>query len=182
MANRAKLYKSLEKTTGEETRHLLDTNGLKATAPRIALVELLSASPRGLSVAEIVASLSKEGIGQATVYRAVALLEKRNLIKCVHGSDGGHRYVRWSSGHVHALVCRSCGRAESFEACGLEVLEKLLAAQTGYVIEGHHVEVYGLCPVCAVGGKSTLSQATKGARSGRSAEEPESGNNASEAS
>lgn len=44
-------------------------------------------------MAEIVASLSKDGIGQATVHRAVALLEKRNLIGCVHGSDGEHRYV-----------------------------------------------------------------------------------------
>ncbi|WP_026368186.1 Fur family transcriptional regulator [Aminiphilus circumscriptus] len=182
MTNTVEPYGHIQKTTGEETRHLLDTNGLKATAPRIALVELLSASPRGLSMAEIVASLSKDGIGQATVYRAVALLEKRNLIKCVHGSDGEHRYVRWSSGHVHALVCRSCGRAESFEACGLDVLEKLLAAQTGYVIEGHHVEVYGLCPVCAVGGRNTSSQAEKRACRGRAGEEPESGNNASEAS
>jgi len=130
-------------------------------------------------MAEIVASLSKDGIGQATVYRAVALLEKRNLIKCVHGSDGEHRYVRWSSGHVHALVCRSCGRAESFEACGLDVLEKLLAAQTGYVIEGHHVEVYGLCPVCAVRGRNAPSQAEKRARRGRPGEESESGDNAS---
>lgn len=179
MTNTVEPYGHIQKTTGEETRHLLDTNGLKATAPRIALVELLSASPRGLSMAEIVASLSKDGIGQATVYRAVALLEKRNLIKCVHGSDGEHRYVRWSSGHVHALVCRSCGRAESFEACGLDVLEKLLAAQTGYVIEGHHVEVYGLCPVCAVRGRNAPSQAEKRARRGRPGEESESGDNAS---
>jgi Fe2+ or Zn2+ uptake regulation protein len=46
------------------------------------------------------------------------------------------------------LACRSCGLVVEFESCNLTLLEKLLALETGFRIEGHELELYGLCPEC----------------------------------
>jgi Fe2+ or Zn2+ uptake regulation protein len=124
-------------------------SGIKLTSARQAVYDTLISNKQGLTIQEAAAELKPKGIGQATVYRTIAILEKINIIKCVHGREGLHKYVAWTNGHVHALVCRACGKASEFDACGLEVLEKLLKEQTGFQIEGHHLEIYGLCPECA---------------------------------
>jgi Fe2+ or Zn2+ uptake regulation protein len=46
------------------------------------------------------------------------------------------------------LACRSCGLVVEFESCNLTLLEKLLELETGYRIEGHDLELNGLCPQC----------------------------------
>ncbi|OPZ26422.1 MAG: Zinc-specific metallo-regulatory protein [Lentisphaerae bacterium ADurb.BinA184] len=123
-------------------------HGLRTTAPRRALFALLAGHPQGITVAEAIVAMRDAGIGQATVYRTLGLFETIGIIYCVHGADGRHRFIPWRPGHMHALVCRVCGQAVEFDACGLQVLERLLASETGYEIEGHHVEVFGRCPAC----------------------------------
>lgn len=49
---------------------------------------------------------------------------------------------------IKRLICRACHHVVEFEDCDLLLLEKLLAAKTGYTIQGHHLELYGTCPAC----------------------------------
>ena len=149
----------------------------RATAPRQAVYDLISSSPRGVTVGEAIGRLRPAGVGQATVYRAIELFEKIGVINCVHGPDGQHRFIAWRPGHMHALVCRACGDAVEFETCGLQVLEKLLASETGYQIEGHHIEIYGTCPQCrnrtpAPPPTETQGQALAGPRPGSRGRSP----------
>lgn len=131
-----------------ELHDRLRKRGLRFTAQRKAVWRLFRNSPRGLTISEAVDVLKEQGIGFATVYRTVNALRDMGCLQWVHGQDGEHRFVTWRTGHVHPLVCRQCGRVVEIESCHLDVLERLLAVETGFVIEGHHLEVFGLCPTC----------------------------------
>ena len=83
----------------------------------------------------------------------VTTLQEIGFLRFVHDQDGGHRYIACPAGHTHYLVCRGCGRACPVTDCNLGVLEKLIAAQSGFSVEGHHLEFFGLCPQCLAHGR-----------------------------
>jgi Fur family transcriptional regulator, ferric uptake regulator len=100
-------------------------------------------------VAEAAEALRAEGIGQATVYRAVGLLEELGLLLRVHVGGDAPRYAAPPVGHTHPLICGVCHRLVDFDGEGdLHYLEKQLEATTGFSIYGHILEVYGVCPDC----------------------------------
>ena len=92
--------------------------------------------------------MKDSGIGMATVYRTVELFVKLGLLTCMQDAPGKLRYVAICPGHTHVLICRGCHVVVEFEDCDLSLLEKLLVAKTGFAVQSHHLEVYGLCPQC----------------------------------
>lgn len=122
--------------------------GFRLTAQREAVWRLFAASSRGYTLPEACTALKEQGIGQATVYRVVNALHGVGFLHFIHGSDGEHRYLAGGAGHVHHVVCRACGRTSEVTDCDLSTLEKLLAARTGFLVEGHLLEFFGLCPDC----------------------------------
>jgi Fe2+ or Zn2+ uptake regulation protein len=129
-------------------RQAFRDSGTRFTAQRETVWKLFAGSPGGFTIAQAVEKLTPRGIGLATVYRTVALLESRDFLHHVHAEGLEHRFVATQPGHLHPLVCRSCGRVTEFESCGLSVLERLLTAETGFRVEGHYLEVYGTCASC----------------------------------
>jgi len=84
-----------------------------------------------------------------TIYRTLELLTKLNLVCRVHAPDGCRSYMmRRPTEHHHHLVCSGCGLAVDFTDCDLSNLEKKLAEQSGFIIEGHLLELYGRCQDC----------------------------------
>lgn len=126
----------------------LRSAGLRCTRQREQVWELLCASPAGLTIPQAAAFLAGQGVGQATVYRTFRTLVAAGLARPVHRADGESRYVASTPGHSHMVVCRGCARAVEFEECGVDTLERLVALTTGFRVEGHHLELYGLCPSC----------------------------------
>ena len=122
--------------------------GHRFTNQRESIWQLFSNAPNGYTITDAADLLKKKGIGHATVYRTVKALQKLGRLHWVHEKNGEHRFVAHHAAHSHMLVCRSCGQVVEFESCNLRLLEKLLALETGYRIEGHELELYGLCPQC----------------------------------
>jgi Fur family ferric uptake transcriptional regulator len=92
-------------------------------------------------------------LGLTTVYRTVALLKELGLVRRVHRSNGCHGYVATSPGHRHHVVCQQCGRVVEF--AGTEDLGGLIRQverTTDYRVEGHLLQLFGLCAVCRGGG------------------------------
>ena len=84
-----------------------------------------------------------------TAYRTIDLLVEIGLARRVHHPDGCQGYVLLSPGHYHVAICRVCGRVTEFagyEALG--DLEAWAAAQTGFRIDGHMLQLYGICSEC----------------------------------
>ncbi len=122
--------------------------GLRFTEQRKTIWELFAAHPKGLTIAEAIAELKGAGIGQATVYRTVRELRQLGFLQWIHEETGEHRFVACTRDHCHHMVCRRCGNVAAFDCRGVAMLEELVGLQTGFSIEGHFLEFYGVCPKC----------------------------------
>jgi Fe2+ or Zn2+ uptake regulation protein len=124
--------------------------GIPLTAQRRSVWEYFSTCGRAATIAEAAEALGPGGTGQATVYRAVALLSDMGLLVRVRTNKPEACYTAISVGHTHPLVCGMCRKIVEFDGEGdLCILERHLETTTGYSIYGHHLEVYGICPDCA---------------------------------
>lgn len=131
-----------------DLRRRLNRLGLRLTPQKQAVWRFFAASPRGHTLPEACRALRQQSIGQATVYRVVNALHELGVLHRIHDPSGEHRYLAGPAGHVHHVVCRACGRAREVAECDLSAMEKSLAARTGFAVEGHHLEFFGLCPDC----------------------------------
>lgn len=130
----------------------LQTCGYRVTAARQTIVELLVSSTHALSPIEIYDLGRKEypALGLVTVYRTLERLDELGLIQRVHMPDGCHRYLRATQGHQHLLLCTCCGQVEMFEGDDLSKLTQRVEDTTGYHIQDHWLQLFGLCPRCTL--------------------------------
>jgi Fur family transcriptional regulator, ferric uptake regulator len=127
------------KAIGDSTRRTKQRNALK---------EILEQSERPLSVDELFAAAAKrvDGLGIATVYRAVGALLGAGRIAAVEIPGEPTRYERSDKGHHHHFQCERCDRVFDVAGC-LENLRKL--APPRFRVREHALTLYGLCPACA---------------------------------
>jgi len=130
----------------------LREHGLRATSSRIAIVRLLHASAVPLTLAEIQDKVEGEGCDFATVFRFIAILEKKELVEKVAWIDGTTRHeIRSRDGqhhHHHYLICRACHKVEPIDECVVEHFEDQIAKERGYSALSHSLQLSGVCPAC----------------------------------
>ena len=89
--------------------------GLKITAPRLKILQLLeSTSVRHVSAEDVYKLLLENGeeIGLATVYRVLTQFEDAGLV-ARHHFEGGHSVFELSPDQHHDhIVCVKCGKVE----------------------------------------------------------------------
>lgn len=123
--------------------------GVPLTRQRRQVWEYFATCGRAATIAEAAAAVGPE-VGQATVYRTVALLSEMGLLVRVQTMAADASYTALGVGHSHPLVCGRCRKVIDFDGSGdLSLLERHLEMTTGFTIYGHHLEVYGICPDCA---------------------------------
>jgi Fur family ferric uptake transcriptional regulator len=126
----------------------LELRGHRMTGSRRRVLEALVAAPAHFTVDDVL-RLAR-GVGRATVFRTMKLLQDLNVVCRVLMEDGSLHYRLSTRGHHHHLVCRSCGRVEDFSTCDVSSLVRDLTSSTEYEIEGHWLEVYGRCASCRI--------------------------------
>lgn len=121
--------------------------GLIRSAPRQQVIELMAGEDCALTALEMDQRL--EGVGRATVYRAIDQLEELGLIQRVDlgGSALGYEKLEPSGHHHHHIVCEGCGKVEPFEDEALESAIHEIHPR-GFKLESHEVTLYGRCPDC----------------------------------
>ena len=126
----------------------LKTIGLKATAPRLKILNLFETSTvRHLSAEDIYKLLLNEGldIGLATVYRVLTQFEQAGLLTR-HHFESGKAVFELNQGHHHDhLVCITCGRVEEFLDPEIEQRQTKIAVERGFVIREHALHLYAEC-------------------------------------
>ncbi len=122
--------------------------GYRLTPARRAVIQALGEAGRELAPREVLAAARARcpGLGRATVYRTLRLLAQLGLALPLP-APGGIRY-RLLAGDLHRLVCRGCGAQLPLDLCPARGLTARLAERSGYLIAGHVLEFYGLCPDC----------------------------------
>jgi Fur family ferric uptake transcriptional regulator len=125
----------------------MEVQGLRLTrARRAVLAAVLDAGPH-FTVEDV--CRRTRGVGRATVFRTMRLLQTMDMVCRVRLEDGSLHYrLTRTRGHHHHLVCMGCGRVEAFTNCNVTALAEEVARSTGYEIEGHWLEVYGRCRAC----------------------------------
>lgn len=130
--------------------------GLKATLPRLKILELLeNGDARHMSAEDVYKRLLElgEDVGLATVYRVLTQFESAGLVSR-HHFEGGHSVFELNQGtHHDHLVCDKCGKVEEFFEETIEKCQNKVAEKLGYKITDHSLYIYGVCPECQKEGK-----------------------------
>jgi Fur family ferric uptake transcriptional regulator len=129
----------------------LENAGYRLTGPRRALADLIAAREGStFTAADLVADVRvrRLGIGRATVFRAIDLLESVGAVERVDLQNGDHAYVACVPTHHHHVICARCARATEIGDLGLGAVAREVARRTGYRVDEHRLEMFGLCPAC----------------------------------
>ena len=129
-------------------RQRLAELGYRLTSTRAAVTDAIAARPTQFTARELVDELEPQGIGRATVFRALDLLVQLGLLERLHGDVSCHSYIYCAPEHHHHLVCTSCGQVASVVAGTVERELRNVARQANFHLQGHHVEIYGQCETC----------------------------------
>lgn len=122
---------------------------IRITPQRYAILEYLIENRTHPTADEIYKSLEHQfpNMSVATVYNNLRLFTKIGFVKEMSYGDASSRFDFSSTRHYHA-ICQSCGKIVDFHYPGLEDVEMAASELTGFEINEHRLELYGICPDC----------------------------------
>ncbi len=119
--------------------------GLKATLPRIRILQILEDSDeRHMSAEDVYKTLLSHGeeVGLATVYRVLTQFEAAGLVMR-HNFDSGHSVFELDLGvHHDHMICLQTGKVIEFQNEEIEKLQKAIAEEQGYELMEHKLVLY----------------------------------------
>jgi Fur family ferric uptake transcriptional regulator len=128
--------------------HDLKTIGLKATLPRLRILDLFEHSDmRHMTAEDVYKLLLKDGmdIGLATIYRVLTQFEQAGLLIRHHFESGKAVFELNQGQHHDHLVCVQCGRVEEFYDAEIERRQAKIAKERGFEIQEHSLQIYADC-------------------------------------
>ena len=130
----------------------LKSTGLKATLPRLKILEIFQkGAQRHMTAEDVFRVLLEErsDIGLATVYRVLMQFEQAGLL-VRSNFDGGKAIYELDEGQHHDhFVCTACGKVEEFFDPEIEKRQQIIAKAKGWVVRDHTMALYGHCAECA---------------------------------
>ncbi|MBA3470486.1 MAG: transcriptional repressor [Herpetosiphonaceae bacterium] len=132
-------------TWANDVLYALSKDGLRVTEPRRTIVEHIVLRAGPFTAEQLVGELPE--VGRATIYRTLEVLSTGHWLARIHHDEGEHAYIP-AAPHKHQLVCTRCGTAVTFDTCDLDGLMAQLSQRTGFAIEGHALEAFGVCQQC----------------------------------
>jgi Fur family ferric uptake transcriptional regulator len=130
----------------------LKSTGLKATLPRLKIMEIFqTTNQRHMTAEDVFRVLLNEhsDIGLATVYRVLTQFEQAGILERSHFESGKAVYELNEGSHHDHLVCTSCGKVEEFYDAEIERRQQMIAKDKGWILQDHAMSLYGLCGDCA---------------------------------
>jgi Fe2+ or Zn2+ uptake regulation protein len=115
----------------------LSAAGHRLTRPRRAVLRVVAEATQALTPAQVheQARAHYPQVGLVTVYRTLELLARLGLVRRL--GEAGHH-----------MVCTSCHQAVEFPCTGMEETLAEVERLTGFSIQEHWLELFGLCPAC----------------------------------
>jgi Fur family transcriptional regulator, ferric uptake regulator len=126
----------------------LKSMGLKATFPRLKILELFQQTDqRHLTAEDVYRLLMNDDmdIGLATVYRVLMQFEQAGLLSRSNFESGKAVYELDEGQHHDHLVCLDCGRVEEFFDPEIEKRQQMVAKSKGFVLQEHALSLYANC-------------------------------------
>ena len=126
----------------------LKNTGLKATLPRLKILEIFQTGKQRHMTAEDVFRVlleERSDVGLATVYRVLMQFEQAGLLNRSNFESGKAVYEINEGQHHDHLVCLDCGRVEEFYDADIEKRQHAVAADKGFAIADHSLSIYAHC-------------------------------------
>ena len=126
----------------------LKSSGLKATLPRIKILEVFQrTTQRHMTAEDVFKVLLKEDadVGLATVYRVLMQFEQAGILSRNHFETGKSVFELNEGKHHDHLVCMDCGRVEEFYDAEIEKRQKSVAQARGFELQDHALSLYAVC-------------------------------------
>lgn len=141
-------------------RTAVKARGLKGSTVREAVARVALRRKGHFTVDELVQDLRHSNVENAhmtTVYRTLPLLVDVGLLRLTLLSKGDEaRYERsFERDHHDHILCTECGQVTEFYFETLEILQRDIAEQLGFVLTSHIHELHGVCRNCRRGAKLT---------------------------
>jgi Fur family ferric uptake transcriptional regulator len=119
--------------------------GLKATLPRLRILEILdNSSEKHMSAEDVYRALIEVGedVGLATIYRVLTQFEAAGIVQR-HNFDSGHAVFEMAKEEHHDHMVRvDTGEVIEFFDQEIERLQKEIVDRHGYVLEEHSLVLY----------------------------------------
>jgi Fur family transcriptional regulator, ferric uptake regulator len=126
----------------------IKNSGLKATLPRIRVLEVFQRSTqRHLTAEDVFKALLADDadIGLATVYRVLTQFEQAGLLSRTHFETGKAVFELNEGRHHDHLVCLNCGKVEEFYDEAIELRQQAIARERGFELQEHALSLYAVC-------------------------------------
>jgi len=139
----------------------LKSTGLKATLPRLKILEIFQTGRQRHMTAEDVFRVllaDHADIGLATVYRVLTQFEQAGLLVRSNFESGKAVFELNEGQHHDHLVCLDCGRVEEFYDAEIEQRQHAVAEQRGYRLQEHALSLYAHCVKDACEHRSKLKR------------------------
>jgi len=136
-------------TNTQSAQDILWASGIKATAPRMAIVAILIAEMKPVSIEQI--SVQLPAYSTASIYRTLKLLTEYELASEIHTGSAHSSYeLAHGRKHHHHLICVDCGDMEDVERCVPPHMESAIIAGSRKFssLSRHSLEFFGTCKKC----------------------------------
>lgn len=124
--------------------------GYRLTAQRLAVLNAVMHN-RHMSASEIHSVVRQEypGIGIATVYKTLRMLEQEGVVEKFDflNNTGHYEISREYDTHVH-LICLECGMISDFRDTSIRQICESLQKNNGFVVQKSNMNFYGYCEKC----------------------------------
>ena len=136
-----------------EVAALLRGKDQRYTTGRRRLIDVLQSSGGPLTMMQILAN--DDSLAQSSVYRNLTILEDAGAVTRIVTRDDFARYelAEHLTEHHHHLICSTCGDVIDFSLAAKTeaALDKALdhvAKKLGFQVEGHRLDLLGVCVGC----------------------------------
>jgi Fur family ferric uptake transcriptional regulator len=126
----------------------LKSTGLKATLPRLKILEIFQKGAQRHMTAEDVFRVllqDRSDVGLATVYRVLTQFEQASILSRSHFESGKAVYELNEGQHHDHMVCLDCGKVEEFYDAEIEKRQHAVAKSKGFIIADHALSLYANC-------------------------------------
>jgi Fe2+ or Zn2+ uptake regulation protein len=136
----------------DQAKQAIAAEGGRMTGQRAIILDVIAASHEHLTADDITARAQRHDrtINPSTVYRTLALLKERGLIKTQFYDQDSHREVfepTPQTEHYH-FTCTRCGHVTEFESRHVPALRTQLQSEFGVEVTRVHLSLTGLCAKC----------------------------------
>jgi Fe2+ or Zn2+ uptake regulation protein len=128
----------------------LDDAGYRLTEPRRAVADLVAGHGGHFTVPDLARAARERrlNVSRATLFRALEVMVEIGVVERLDLPSGDHAYVPCARAHHHHVVCSRCGRTAEVDDSGLTDAVNDIARASGFRIDTHRVELFGLCRHC----------------------------------